>query len=137
MKKSKHNIIPSAMIYQQRKLLELLDSKGGGVIKPRHINLDCITINKLKGGQVFLHCVILSVGLSLGLVNNLRQSVGLILGLIVGQCLGLDVGFSMIIEVMEGVRPLSLLNFLINPYIFITTTKATNTTEISKRKISI
>ena len=74
-------------------------------MKPRRINLDYITINKLKGGQVFLQCVILSVGLSVELVNNLGQSVGLILGLIMGQYLGLDVGFSMIIEVMGGVTP--------------------------------
>ena len=67
------------------------------MINPVSINLDCITINKLKVGQVFLHCVILSVGLSVELVNNLGQSVWLILGLGVGQCLGLDVGFSMII----------------------------------------
>ena len=67
------------------------------MINPRCVNLDCITINKLKWGQVFLHCVILSVGLSVELVNDLGQSVGLILGLIMGQCLGLDVGFSMII----------------------------------------
>ena len=106
-------------------------------MKPRRINLDCITINKLKGGQILLHCVILSVGLSVELVNNLGQSVGLILGLIMGQCLGLDVGFSMIIEVMGGVRPLPLLYFLINDYTFITATKSTNITEISKIKIII
>ena len=60
-------------------------------MKPRRVNLDCITINKLKGGKVFLHCVILSVGLRVELVNNLGQIVGLILGLVMGQCLGLDV----------------------------------------------
>ena len=106
-------------------------------MKPRRINLDCILVNKLKGGQVFLNCVIFSVGLSVELVNNLGQSVGLVLGLIVGQCLGLDVGFSMIIEVMGGVRPLPLLYFLINDYTFITATKSTNITEISKIKIII
>ena len=103
------------------------------MIKTRHIDLDYITINKMKWGQFFLYCVILSVGL----VNNLGQSVGLILGLIVGQCLGLDVGFSMVIEVMEGMIHLTLPNFLINTYIVITTTKTTKTTEISKRKIII
>ena len=98
------------------------------MIKPGRINLDCITINKLKGGQILLHCVILSVGLSVELVNNLGQSVGFILGLSMGQCLGLDVGFSMVIEVMGGVRPLPLMYFLINAYIVITATKSTNIT---------
>ena len=77
------------------------------------------------------------MGLSVGLVNNLGQSVGLICGLIMVQCLGIYVGFIMVIEVMGGMIPPPLLDFLINPYIFITSTKAINNTEISKRKISI
>ena len=97
-------------------------------MKPRRINLDCITINKLKGGQVFLYFVIFSVGLSMEIIYNLGQSVGLVLGLIMGQCLSLDVGFSTIIEVMVGVIPLPLLDFLINTYIFITATKSINNT---------
>ena len=84
-----------------------------------------------------MHCFILSVGLSLELVNNLGQSVGFILGLSMGQCLGLDVGFSMTIEVIGRVRPLPLLDLLITAYILITATKSTNITEITKRKISI
>ena len=61
-------------------------------MNPRRINLSCITINKLKGGQVFLHYGILSVGISVELINNLGQSVGLILGLIMVQCVGSGFG---------------------------------------------
>ena len=68
------------------------------------------------------------MGLSVELVNILGQSVWFILGLGVGQCLGMDVGFGMIIEVMVGVRPLPLMDLLINAYIVITATKSTNIT---------
>ena len=71
-----------------------------------------------------MHCVILSVGLSVGPV--LKMCLGV--GLSVGQYVGMDVVLNMGIWVMEGVIPLALMDLSDNAYILVTSTQTTNAT---------